>query len=57
LEYQQVIHIFVDCLLQWDSKKKEARQCGMLVKVFAFAPAHEEQGRKTLRSHWQTWVE
>ena len=50
-------HIFIDCLLQWDSKKKKAKQCGILGKVIAFAPAHEEQGRKKLQSHWQIWVE
>jgi hypothetical protein len=25
--------------------------------VLAFAPAHEEQGRRTLHSHWQIWTE
>ena len=37
--------------------KKVTKQHGILEKVIAFAPAHEEQGRKTLHSHWQIWVE
>jgi len=57
LEYQQVIQIFIDCMLQWDSKKQEPKGRGILGRVIAFAPAHEEQGRRTLHSHWQVWVE
>jgi hypothetical protein len=37
--------------------KKKTKQSGILGKVIAFAPAHEEQGRKTLHSHWQIWVQ
>ena len=29
---------------------------GILGTVEAFGPAHEEQGRKTLHSHWQIWI-
>jgi hypothetical protein len=29
---------------------------GVLGTVIAFAPADEEQGRKTLHSHWQIWT-
>ncbi|MEY3314042.1 MAG: hypothetical protein RLZZ578_1562, partial [Bacteroidota bacterium] len=57
LEYQQVIQIFIDCMPQWDSKKQEPKGRGILGRVIAFAPAHEEQGRRTLHSHWQVWVE
>ena len=57
MEYQQVIQIFIDCMLQWDSKKQEPKGKGILGRVIAFAPAHEEQGRRTLHSHWQVWVE
>ena len=44
-------------MLQWDSKKQEPKGRGILGRVIAFAPAHEEQGRRTLHSHWQVWVE
>ena len=40
LEYQQVIEIFIDCLLQCEPLKKKAKQQGTLGKVIAFAPAH-----------------
>ena len=29
---------------------------GILGSVVAFAPVDEEQGRKTLHSHWQMWL-
>ena len=44
-------------MLQWDSKKHEPKGKGILGRVIAFAPAHKEQGRRTLHSHWQVWVE
>ena len=48
LEYQQVIEIFIDCMLQWDSKKKQPQVRGIFGRVIAFAPAQEEQGWKIL---------
>jgi hypothetical protein len=30
---------------------------GIFGTVIAFAPAHEEQGRRSLHSHWQIWTE
>jgi hypothetical protein len=57
LEYQQVIQFFIDCMLQWDSKKQRLKGEGFFGQVLACAPAHEEQGRKTLHSHWQILVE
>jgi hypothetical protein len=44
-------------MLQWYSKKKQSKGRGISGRVIAFAPLHEEQGRKTLHSHWQIWVE
>ena len=44
-------------MLQWDSKKQEPKGKGILGRVIAFTPAHEEQGQRTLHSHWQVWVE
>ena len=57
LEYQQVIEIFINCMLNWDPNKQQARGKGIFGTVLAFAPAHEEQGRRTLHSHWQIWTE
>ncbi len=57
LEYQQIIEIFVNCMLNWDSKNQQACKKGILGRVLVFAPTHEEQGRKTLHSHWQVWTE
>ena len=54
--YQNVISIFIDCLLKWDPDKQEGDGSGILGDVIAFAPAHEEQARYTLHSHWQIWV-
>ena len=47
----------IEDLLQWDLQKQVAKGKGVLGTVKAFAPADEEQGRKTLHSHWQIWVE
>ena len=54
--YQNVISIFIDCLLKWNPDKQEGDGPGILGDVVAFAPAHEEQARYTLHSHWQIWV-
>ncbi len=51
------MQFFVECLLQWDPKKQKAKGKGIVGTVLAFAPADEEQGRKTLHSHWQIWTE
>ena len=56
LEYQNVIKILIEDLLQWDPVKQKAKGKGVLGTVVAFAPADEEQGRKTLHSHWQIWT-
>ena len=44
-------------MLNWDPNKQQARGKGIFGTVLAFAPAHEEQGRRTLHSHWQIWTE
>ena len=54
--YQNVISIFIDCLLKWNPDTQECDGPGILGDVIAFAPAHEEQARYTLHSHWQIWV-
>ena len=53
LEYQNIIKIVIEDLLQWDIKKQCAKGKGILGTLMAFAPADEAQGRKTLHSHWQ----
>ena len=54
--YQNVISIFIDCLLKWNPDTQECDGPSILGDVIAFAPAHEEQARYTLHSHWQVWV-
>ena len=44
-------------MVNWDHKKQQSKGKGIFGRVLAFAPAHEEQGRRTLDSHWQIWVE
>ena len=56
LMYQNVISIFIDCLLKWNPDTQECDGPSILGDVIAFAPAHEEQARYTLHSHWQVWV-
>ena len=53
------MQIVTEVLLQWDVKKQQSRtkKGGILGKLLAFVRADEEQGRKTLHSHWQIWVE
>ena len=35
---------------------QESKGPGIFGTVIAYAPADEEQGRKTLHHHWQVWV-
>lgn len=56
LEYQNVIETFLTCLLRWNPDTQKCDGPGILGNVVAFAPAHEEQFRYTLHSHWQIWV-
>ena len=46
----------MECMLQWDVKKKTKRGKGILGTVVAFSAADDEQGRKKLHRHWQIWV-
>ena len=52
LEFQNIMQIVIETLFNWDTKKQEAKGPGIFGTVVAFAPADEEQGRKTL--HRQT---
>jgi hypothetical protein len=56
LEFQIVMQILMECMLQWDIKKKTTQEKGILGKVVPFSAADEEQHRKTLHCHWQIWV-
>ncbi len=48
LEFQSVMQILIECILQRDTKKKKSLGKGILGTVVAFSAADEEQGRKTL---------
>ena len=41
LEYQQAIEIFINCMLNWDLNKQQARGKGIFRTVLTFAPAHK----------------
>ncbi len=56
LEFQSVMQILMECMLQCVVKKKTMKGKGILGTVVAFSAADEEQGRKTLHRHWQIWV-
>ena len=56
LEFQSLMQILVDKLFNWDAKNQKARGPGIFGTVVAFAPADEEQGRKTFHRHMQVWI-
>ncbi len=56
LEFQSIMQVLIDKLFNWDIKTQKARGPGIFGTVLAFAPADEEQGRKTLHRHIQVWV-
>ncbi|KAL7525509.1 hypothetical protein ACHAXR_005955, partial [Thalassiosira sp. AJA248-18] len=56
LEYQSLMNIVVECLFQWDVNEQRSKGKGIFGTTVAFAPADEEQGRKTLHQHVQLWV-
>jgi len=51
------MRILIEDLLKWDPIKQKPKGKGIVGTVLSFAPADEEQGRKTLHSHWQIWME
>jgi hypothetical protein len=55
LEFQSVMQIRMECVLQWDVTKKTTKGKGILGTVVAFSAADEEEGRKTLHRHLQIW--
>ena len=56
LEFQNIMQIVIETLFNWDTTNQEAKGPGIFGTVVAFAPADEEQGRKTLHRHIQLWV-
>lgn len=56
LEYQNVMNIVIECLLNWDIKNQRSRGPGIIGHVNAFAAGDEERGRGSLHGHWQIWV-
>jgi hypothetical protein len=57
LEFQSVMQILMEYMLQWDVTKKTSKGKGILGTVVAFSAADEEQDRKNLHHHWQIWVQ
>ncbi|KAL7451819.1 hypothetical protein ACHAWC_004215 [Mediolabrus comicus] len=55
LVYQHLMQIVTECLIGWDPKTQSGRQ-GVFGVPIAYSRTDEEQGRKTLHSHWQIWV-
>ena len=56
IEFQNIMQIVIETLFNWDTKNQVAKGPGIFGTVVAFAPADEEQGRKTLHRHVQIWV-
>ncbi len=56
LEFQSLMQIAIDTLFNWDVENQKSRGPGIFGTVVSYAPADEEQGRKTLHRHWQIWV-
>lgn len=50
------MNIVIESLFQWDIKNQTSKGPGIFGTTVAFAPADEEQGRKTLHKHIQLWV-
>lgn len=50
------MNIIIESLFQWDIKNQKSKGPGIFGTTVAFAPADEEQGRKTLHKHIQLWV-
>ena len=57
LVYQHLMQIVTECLIGWDVASETARDGGGVFGIpIAFSRTDEEQGRKTLHSHWQIWI-
>src|SRR6056300_2106884 len=55
LVYQHLMQIVTECLIGWDPHTQSGRK-GVFGVPIAYSRTDEEQGRKTLHSHWQIWV-
>ena len=56
--YQLVLDIVIEEVIGWDVKKQSARpEGGLFGKPLAFTASTEEQGRTTLHTHFQLWIE
>jgi hypothetical protein len=56
LEFQSIMDFVWKFIIGWDKQKMEST-VGIFGKVIAACEADEEQGRKTLHSHWLIWIE
>mmetsp|Transcript_16303 Transcript_16303/g.26773 ORF Transcript_16303/g.26773 Transcript_16303/m.26773 type:complete len:201 (+) Transcript_16303:985-1587(+) len=55
LVYQHLMHVITECLIGWNTKTQTGRM-GVFGIPLAYSRTDEEQGRKTLHSHWQIWI-
>ncbi len=56
LDFQSLMDFMWKFLIGWDVEKMEGRH-GIFGKPIAACETDEEQGRKTLHSHWLVWIE
>ncbi len=55
LEFQSVMEFMWKHIVGWDEKEMCGRQ-GIFGEAIAACESDEEQGRKTLHSHWLVWI-
>ena len=51
LDFQSVMQILTECMLEWDIKSKSSTEKGILGTVRAFAGTDKKQGRTTFHRH------
>eukprot|EP00957_Ditylum_brightwellii_P212356 15367198-Ditylum_brightwellii.AAC.5 len=56
LEYQSMIQILLQGLIGWNPETKTGKK-GIFGTPMAWGCTDEEQGHKTLHSHWSIWIE
>ena len=56
LDFQSLMDFMWKFIIGWDNEKKQGNH-GVFGKPLAACETDEEQGRKTLHSHWLVWIE
>jgi len=55
--YECMLEIVIEEVIRWDIKKEQARSEGGLFGIpIAFTSSTQEQGKKTLQSHFLIWL-